>query len=176
MVSLTINPDLAGLALVGTGIAAPWLVVSLVRMAQVHRIADRARKIKRRVSEMANAVQISKKSKGGGSTHAVGLGDLRVLLVQEGDVWYAQGLEIDYVAQGASLEGAQSAFERGLALTIREHLKLFGDIQRLLTPAPRAVWDEFFQHGEAGQYRFTTFTKHALSVSTEDVFLDGAGR
>jgi len=33
-----------------------------------------------------------------GQTHIVGIGNLRVIICQEGDAWFAQGLEIDYAA------------------------------------------------------------------------------
>ena len=120
---------------------------------------------------MANAVHIAKKAKGGGSTHAVGLGDLRVMILQDGDVWYAQGLEIDYLAQGSSQALAQKSFERGLELTVLEHLKLFGNIHKLLKPAQPETWKEFFQHATSEQCKFSTFQTHALKVNFGETML-----
>lgn len=120
---------------------------------------------------MANAVHIAKKAKDGGSTHAVGLGDLRVMILQDGDVWYAQGLEIDYVAQGSTQALAQRSFERGLELTVLEHLKLFGNIQKLLKPAQPETWVEFFQHATSEQYKFSTFQTHALKENFGETML-----
>ena len=75
--------------------------------------------------------------------HLVGIGDLRVMLVHENGSWFAQGMEIDYSSQGETVEEAKDNFARGLKLTIREHLKKYGGIDRLLAPAPADVWKEF---------------------------------
>ena len=42
--------------------------------------------------------------------HLVGIGNLRVLIEKEGNFWFAQGLEIDYVAQGDTMEAVQKEF------------------------------------------------------------------
>ena len=77
-----------------------------------------------------------------GADHVAGIGDLRVLLVEEDGAWHAQGLEIDCVAQGGSVERAKENFEVGLHAMIRENLKILGSIERLLTPAPPEIWKE----------------------------------
>jgi hypothetical protein len=121
---------------------------------------------------MTAAVQISKKKKGesAGSTHVVGVGDLKVMIVCDRDnEWYAQGLEIDYLAQGTSLANVKTAFERGLTTTIETHLKLFGHIQKLLKQAPTEVWEEFYQ--TASVYGFTQVTKHDLIEDCDNVVL-----
>lgn len=74
--------------------------------------------------------------------HVVGIGNLRVAIESDGKSWTAQGLEIDYIAQGDSLEDAKKQFEDGLSCTINQHLRVYGDIDRLLSPAPREVWKE----------------------------------
>jgi hypothetical protein len=74
--------------------------------------------------------------------NVVGVGNLRVLLRNADGYWFAQGLEIDYAAQGETIEDVQQRFEHGLECTIREHLKVFGTIERLLVPAPGEVWRE----------------------------------
>jgi hypothetical protein len=73
----------------------------------------------------------------------VGIGNLRVMITNDDGSWFAQGLEIDYAAQGESLDDAKRRFEQGLAATITEHLRVYGTIERLLQPAPREVWQEF---------------------------------
>jgi len=114
---------------------------------------------------MTDAVHVSKNTKDGGSAHAVGLGDLRVMILSEGEnLWYAQGLEIDYLAQGTSPDDVKRSFEEGLKATVGEHLKLYGNISKLLQIAPQDVWDEFFAHDPAGQYRFTQLSTHQLDV------------
>ena len=57
--------------------------------------------------------------------------DLRVLIVRDGQFWFAQGLELDYGAQGNTLEDAIEHFERGLAATVTLHVQRFGDIGRI---------------------------------------------
>lgn len=89
-------------------------------------------------SEDATALHTRDKS----GDQLVGIGDLRVILIREAESWYAQGLEIDYVAQGASIEQAKANFEIGLDATISENLKMLGTIEGLLTPAPVEVWKD----------------------------------
>ena len=86
----------------------------------------------------ATAVHIANES----GDHVVGIGDLRVILIEEGGSWYAQGLEIDYVAQGSSISQAKANFETGLHATVSENLRIFGTIEPLLTPAPPEVWKD----------------------------------
>lgn len=80
-----------------------------------------------------------------GITHVVGVKSLRVVLSHDETGWFAQGLEIDYAAAGSSMESAQANFEQGLALTVHEHLKLYGDIEKLLRVAPPDAWKSFFE-------------------------------
>jgi hypothetical protein len=75
----------------------------------------------------------------------VGVFDLRVLLTNDEEAWFAQGLEIDYAAQGASIEDVQNRFQEGLAYTLREHLKVYGNIEGVLVPAPPEAWRGFFE-------------------------------
>ena len=77
-------------------------------------------------------------------TSVVGTFHLRVLIKAEGVHWIAQGLDIDYLAQGKSLDDAKTQFEEGLMATIHEHLKVHGNIEKVLVPAPIEVWKEFF--------------------------------
>ena len=93
--------------------------------------------------------------------HAVGIGDLRVVLTQEGNYWYAQGLEIDYLAQGPSIEDAKENFETGLAATFHENLRAYGTIQSVLVPAPDEVWKEQFKPG-SGAKRYTHVSVHRI--------------
>lgn len=93
--------------------------------------------------------------------HIVGIGDLRVILTQEGDYWYAQGLEIDYVAQGDSMEAAKENFEIGLTSTLHENLKIHGTIEPVLIPAPVEVWKERL-NPESIAKRFTHIFVHQI--------------
>ena len=95
--------------------------------------------------------------------HVVGIGDLRVVLIQEENDWYAQGLEIDYLAQGPSIEDAKENFETGLAATFHENLRVFGTIQSVLVPAPVEVWKEQFKPGSSPK-RYTHVSVDRIPV------------
>lgn len=82
-----------------------------------------------------------------GQKHFVGIGNLRVILSSDAEGWYAEGLEIDYVAQGGTKEEAMNRFEAGLARTIHLNLRLFGNIKGVLKTAPRDTWDALFDGG-----------------------------
>ncbi len=69
--------------------------------------------------------------------HAVVLGAIRVLVSEQENEWFAQGIEVDYGAGGSSLEDVQGRFQRGLEATVHEHLRRFGTIDRLLKYAPQ---------------------------------------
>jgi hypothetical protein len=65
------------------------------------------------------------------------------MIIPDGDMHFAQGLEIDYAAQGASLDDVKKAFEIGLEATIQAHLKEFGTLENLVVPAPAEALIEF---------------------------------
>ena len=75
-----------------------------------------------------------------GATHVVGIGNLRVMIMNDDGSWFAHALEIDYAAQGSSFKDVKRRFERGLAATIDEHLKVYNSIEKLLKPAPKDLW------------------------------------
>lgn len=119
---------------------------------------------------MAKAAQVSTQG-GGGSDHVVGFGDLKVVIFCESPgEWYAQALDIDYIAQGRSLDAVQSAFERGLTRTIREHLRLFGSIQKLLEPAPGEIWAAAYRRA-GDEFSFSHVSRHKLDIPYEDSVL-----
>ena len=82
-------------------------------------------------------------STSGREQHIVGIGNLRVMILKTDTYWYAQGLEIDYSAQGGSLEEVTTRFGSGLHSTIDEHLMIYGNIKNILVPAPEHIWSEF---------------------------------
>ncbi|MBI1955183.1 MAG: hypothetical protein HYS38_02205 [Acidobacteria bacterium] len=71
-----------------------------------------------------------------------GIGDLRVVICPDGDFWFAQGLEIDYAAQGKSPKDAKKQFSDGLSATVEQHLQIYGNIEKLLKAAPPEVWKD----------------------------------
>jgi hypothetical protein len=97
-----------------------------------------------------------------GGQHVVGLGNIRVFLVPDGNAWFAQGLEIDYAAQGSSASEAKKHFEIGLSATIEQHLKIKGSIDGLLKFAPTEVINELLGlDGEARHY-YSSISAHKL--------------
>jgi len=114
-------------------------------------------KVKIRKAQNANASAITAST---GDTHVVGIGNLRVAIETDGKSWTAQGLEIDYIAQGCDLEDAKKQFEDGLACTIHQHLRIYGNIDKLLSPAPREVWKEVL-NPKAIRARYSQISIHA---------------
>lgn len=103
-----------------------------------------------------------------GNDHLIGIKALRVLLSKDGNCWFAQGLDIDYAAAGATLDEAKSNFEQGLALTVSQHLKLHGSIDKFLVVAPQEAWDEFYKtDSECTHLRLTTFQLHQMKQLVE---------
>jgi hypothetical protein len=98
-----------------------------------------------------------------GLHHIVGIGNLRVVLVPDGDVWFAQGLEIDYAAQGANKEDAKTQFENGLMSTIQEHLRVYGTIKGMLRIAPQSVWRELLYERNAELRLYTQVSGHEIA-------------
>src|SRR5665213_1188256 len=82
-----------------------------------------------------------------GEHHIVGIGNIRVILIPDGNRWFAQGLEIDYAAQGNSVSEAKKQFEDGLTATIEEHLRVYGNIDKVLRVAPNEAWQILYDNG-----------------------------
>lgn len=85
-----------------------------------------------------------------GNRDFVKVGQLRVLVTQDGSWWFAQGLDIDYSAQGSSLEQVQEKFCHGLVATAHLYIEKFGTIQKLLKPAPPEALQEFAWEASRG--------------------------
>ncbi len=93
-----------------------------------------------------------------GSTHVVGIGNIKVIICQDDDAWFAQGLDIDYAANGHSLEEVKENFQTGLKGTIDLHIKAYGNIEHFLKVAPQSVWDELRASGK--HYRYSQVSLH----------------
>jgi hypothetical protein len=76
----------------------------------------------------------------GKETHGFAIINLHVLIQNDDGSWFAQGLEIDYAAEGATIEDAKTNFENGLSATIFEHIKVYGHFWGVLKPAPEEAW------------------------------------
>src|SRR5690242_12514148 len=102
---------------------------------------------------MAVALHMQKES-----VHAVGIGNIKVILFKEDGMWIAQGLEIDYAAYGKSKQKAKSNFEAGLQGTIDLHIKIHQNIKHLLKIAPAEIWEALCNKGT--EYRYSQMTLH----------------
>jgi len=99
-------------------------------------------------------------AQGNNNRHWVGLNKLRVLVVEHGADWFAQGVDLDYAAAGHSLEEVQRNFEEGLASTICLHLERFNSLDRLLKLTPPRVLDDLTPKQE---FDFSMSTTHDLN-------------
>lgn len=89
----------------------------------------------------AEAIHLSN----GENQHIVGVKSIRVFISKDGDMWFAQGLDIDYASCGNTIAETKMNFETGIKKTIAEHLKLHGDIEKFLKTAPQEAWKEYFE-------------------------------
>ena len=112
------------------------------------------------VDEGALAVHLSTEQ---GTGHVVGVGNIRVLINKEEDYWYAQGLEIDYVAQGKTIEDVKKAFEDGLMATIHENIRVHGTIGPVLKVAPQNIWKEVLNPNVISS-KFTQVSVHQIEA------------
>jgi hypothetical protein len=95
--------------------------------------------------------------------NVVGFGNLQVYVIQEEPgVWFARSQEINYAAQGNSLEDVQHNFERGLIATVDEHLRVFGHIKNLLSQNPRTNVRQHLSERFPQSFRYSQLTVHAL--------------
>jgi predicted RNase H-like HicB family nuclease len=102
------------------------------------KIASAKSAIAKKKRKLPVAIQLSTKD---GEHHVVGLGNIRVLLLPDDGAWYAQGLDIDYAVQGETLEEAKKEFEEGLDAMVHEHIRVYGNIKRMLKVAPDEMWN-----------------------------------
>ena len=79
-----------------------------------------------------------------GKFHVVGISALKVVITKDGKNWFAQGLDVDYAAEGANVEDAKQNFENGLVATIHQYLKAYNEPTKAFKPAPPEVWQEMF--------------------------------
>jgi len=93
--------------------------------------------------------------------HAVLFWNLSVFIVPDENFWFAQGLEINYGAQGDTPEEAQKHFQEGLSKTINQHIRTHGDIKRLLRFAPSSILKEAAKH-KASIMRFGQVSFHEV--------------
>lgn len=78
----------------------------------------------------------------------VEVGPMRVMVTHDDGSWFAQGIDLDYAAEGETFEDMKSRFESGLVATIQEHLNVYGALEQFIKPPPAEVLSEF--HAGAG--------------------------
>jgi hypothetical protein len=73
----------------------------------------------------------------------VGIGDLRVVVQNGGRFWFAQGLDVNYIAQGDDLEDVKRTFVDGFQKTVEAHRRVYGNLENLLRrQGPSEKWRE----------------------------------
>ena len=95
-----------------------------------------------------------------GNNHTICINSLRVIISNDGDMWEAQGIDIDYASCGSSIEDVQARFEKGFSRTIQMHLKKFGTIDKLLKMAPTSEWRHLV---DAETFQVDVLTNHEIS-------------
>jgi hypothetical protein len=68
---------------------------------------------------------------------------LRVLIIQQGDLWAAQCIDHDIVAQGKSIKDAKQAFERTVIGQILHDLENHREPLAAFPPAPQKLQELF---------------------------------
>ncbi len=96
-----------------------------------------------------------------GESHAVAA-ELRVLVMPSADGgFFAQGLEVDYVATGATEAEARDRFALGFVATIQSYLRRGGDLTALFAKARTPP--------EYVQAYFAGAVKHVLRCAVSEV-------
>jgi hypothetical protein len=133
-------------------------------MAVGKSVTKKSRKAK--PSHGPSAIQVSTKD---GTRHVVGIGNLRVLIVPDEKSWFAQGVEIDYGAQGDSVDDAKKNFERGFFETIDLHLRMHGNIEKFLVFPPSEVLREVARNKGTLEF-YTQVSAHDISGTVASMF------
>ena len=125
----------------------------------------------------AVAVQVCNET---GNLHGVALQHVRVIIVPDGTSWFAQGVDIDYAAQGNSVEEAKTNFEKGLRATIDQHLRVYGTIRGILELAAPEILGNLVIESSAQFERYSQVSAHdiheALPYAQINYLLDQAPR
>jgi hypothetical protein len=121
-------------------------------------MSQKPRKVKTAGSRKPPTIALHVESEDG--EHGIGIGNLRVMLYNDDGSWFAQGLEIDYFAQGNTREEAQENFQTGLTATIDYHLREHGHIRGVLQSAPPHVLAEILTESAKERFRYSQVSWH----------------
>ena len=113
---------------------------------------------------------------GGATLYGVGIWNLHVIITHDDGSWFAQAAEIDYAAQGDSVEDVKSRFQQGLCSTIHEHLTVYGDLDQFLQPAPPEVWKEIMKavSADGGHHELSQLSVHFVPFKQIEYILPKA--
>lgn len=98
-------------------------------------------------------------------------GMLRAVILQDSscNAYVIQGLEVDYAAQGSTIEEARKNFEYGLAASLFANQKMFNHVDNFLVAAPPDVWwDCLYKQRAATLKRSLSHTFHS-ALALNDV-------
>jgi hypothetical protein len=129
-------------------------------------MADKTKKIKGTKAVASTGTKTLHLESHDSEHHAVGIWNLHVMLFQEGKFWVAQGVEIDYVVQGDSIEEAKKNFEVGLEATIDLNLRMYGHINGLLIFAPNELLQEAAKN-KGSLKVYSQVTTHYMSIASQ---------
>ena len=115
-----------------------------------------------------DAVEAVKTELPGGKEHAVGIKNLHVLVVPDGNGWFAQAFEIDYGVQGSTIEEVKKRFEEGLAATIQHNVDIFDTIANMLRP--NQDWYMLKAQTEGSEYDYTCVEVFPIPAKVVDAF------
>jgi hypothetical protein len=102
------------------------------------------------------------------SVNVVGFGNLRVFVVEDEGMWFAECQDINYAAQGRLLDEVRRNFERGLSATVDEHLRVFGHIENLLARPPSLIVRRQI-HKAPQRFRYSQVTVHRLPKKIQSI-------
>jgi hypothetical protein len=94
--------------------------------------------------------------------HLVKFRNLRVVIVPDGPAWFAQGIDLDYAAQGDTVEEAKGNFEKGLGATIDQHLKAYRTISGILKVAEPELLAHLLVDSSAQFNRYSQVSAHIV--------------
>jgi hypothetical protein len=98
------------------------------------------------IKKQASAAHVRSKD---GVHHLVVLKDIRVVIVPDDESYFAQGLDIDYAAQGETVEQVKANFETGLSATIDKHIQMFGTPRGMFRVAPPEICQHLLLNSSA---------------------------
>lgn len=95
-------------------------------------------------------------------TALISLNNVRVLIEEKTNYWFAQCLDIDYCAQGVSMNDVKQNFEDGLLGSIKANIDTFGSLDNFLIAPPFSVRKNLLNHSH---HKFNCIAEYDLKDS-----------